>query len=470
MDERIKRIIILIFSVLFCVGCTLAILYSQGYRFDFRNKKFIKTGGLFLKTIPRQSEVYLDGKFKKKTNILFGEVFFNNLIPRKYKITIQKEGYFPWEKSLEVKSGVVTEAKKIILFPKNLEFLALDSKIKEFTFSPDTKKIALQKINKMGWEVYLFYLRDNSCQKLVTESDLKKIISKKYPSELKLSKIIWSPDSTKIILQLNTKQKTKYFLKDLSNPANEVIYLPHLNNTREVFFNPLNHQELFFIKTINNTPTLFKTKYQENNLPELIATSTVTYTPFSKNIYYLDKRGLLYKIDLTKDRRETLTNFAFSLNKGSKYKIEIIHNELFLRENDVLYRLNPDSRELEKISGAVNKLKISPDSKKLMIANDSEIQIFFLEDILSQQPERKKQEKVFLARFSQKINDIFWLNNDYLIFTTSDKIKISEIDNRDTINIINIAKFENPKIFFNRTNKKLYVLSNGTLYVSETLF
>jgi hypothetical protein len=61
------------------------------------------------------------------------------------------------------------------------------------------------------------------------------------------------------------------------------------------------------------------------------------------------------------------------------------------------------------------------------------------------------------------------LNSDYLIFTTAKKIQISEIDERNRINIVEFAQFEEPEIFFNKTNKKIYILSKGIFYSSENL-
>jgi hypothetical protein len=42
-----------------------------------------------------------------------------------------------------------------------------------------------------------------------------------------------------------------------------------------------------------------------------------------------------------------------------------------------------------------------------------------------------------------------------------------EIDERDKINIYDLAEFKEPKIFFN--DKKLYLLSEENLYASEPL-
>ncbi|HEY0090170.1 MAG TPA: hypothetical protein VGB37_15085, partial [Candidatus Lokiarchaeia archaeon] len=110
-----------------------------------------------------------------------------------------------------------------------------------------------------------------------------------------------------------------------------------------------------------------------------------------------------------------------------------------------------------------------------------EIWILFLKDKLDQ-PTKKTGEKIFLTRVSEKINDVFWLNSDYLIFDSGNKLKIAEIDDRDRINIYDLSEFKEPpqgaasavptgqaKIFFNKSDKKLYVLTQDNLYVSEKL-
>jgi len=64
---------------------------------------------------------------------------------------------------------------------------------------------------------------------------------------------------------------------------------------------------------------------------------------------------------------------------------------------------------------------------------------------------------LFLTRFSEKIGRIFWLTNDYLIFNVGDKIKIAEIDSRDQLNVIDLAEFNSPQIFWSQKDGKLYV-------------
>ena len=72
-------------------------------------------------------------------------------------------------------------------------------------------------------------------------------------------------------------------------------------------------------------------------------------------------------------------------------------------------------------------------------------------------------------RLSENIRDINWLNSAYLIIATESKIRISEIDERDRINIVDLAQLPSSSIYFNETDKKLYLLNDNNLYQSKEL-
>ena len=129
MTKKTRTVLFLIFLTLFLLITPLAIFYSQGYRIDIDSKRITQTGGLFLKVIPKQAEIYLNEKLTKKTDFFFGSALIENLLPRKYKIEIKKEGYHPWEKNLEIKEKEVVETKNIVVFSENINFEILSKKI-----------------------------------------------------------------------------------------------------------------------------------------------------------------------------------------------------------------------------------------------------------------------------------------------------------------------------------------------------
>jgi hypothetical protein len=138
------------------------------------------------------------------------------------------------------------------------------------------------------------------------------------------------------------------------------------------------------------------------------------------------------------------------------------------KEKEILYLRDQKSDSLEKIFERTKDAKLSPDLKKLVYFSESELWVLFLQQEIGQ-PQKSAGEKVFIARFSEKIGDVFWLNNHYLVFNVANKIKVAEIDDRDSINMVDLAEFKDPKIFWDKNNKKLYVLSEGNLAVLANL-
>jgi len=249
MTKRDRTAIFIFFIFLFILGAPSAVFYSQGYRVDFNPPdgvlKIVQTGGFYFKVAPDHADIYINGKLTKGTSMLTNTAYIENLLPKNYDIEIKKDGYRPWKKTLEVKEREATEARNIILFPENPQFIIM-----------------------------------------------------------------------------------------------------------------------------NQAP------------PKITVSATST------------------------------------------------------------------------------------DKKKTVESSEYEISATFLE---KDGPIGQQGEKIFLTRFSEKIGDIFWLNDYYLIFNVGNKIKISEIDGRDGLNIIDLAEFENPEVIWDKNAKKLYIVSEKKTYLLENL-
>ena len=419
MEKKTRTILFSIFVILFFIISVSLTLYTQGYRPDFKNKKLKKTGGLFLKAYPRQVNVYLNDKFFKKTDFIFGSLLIENLLPKKYKIKIEKEGYFPWEKNLEVKENNVTEAKYIILFPKKLNFGILFTEIENFWASPGGKK--------------MIFLEKKEGEKFLSLYDLEKKIKNtliKLPeNDFELIDSWFSGDEKIVYLKVKSKEEIKIFSLNLEEIQ------PKLKETIQ---EKLPFENIAFLKT-------------------------------EKEIYYLTNSGFIYKSDSDLKLRIQINRNPFPIKKDEEYKLEIFGDWLFLKEGGKFFYFNQEEDSFEKIQEGVLDYKISLNNEKLVISSNNEILIFFLKDKITQ-PTKQKGEKVFITRFSEKIGDLFWLNSDYLIFSVGNKIKVCEIDDRDRMNIYDLGEFEEPKIFFNEVEKNLYILSKGNLIFLNLFF
>jgi len=461
MNRRIKISLILIFVLLFFLGCPGAIFYSRGYRFDFETRKIVKTGGFSFRTSPKSCEIYLNGKLKKKTDFLLGESFIKNLIPKKYDVNIKKAGYFPWEKTLEIREGFVTEAKNIILFPKNLNFSTLSSEVEDYFFSPDGKKMIVKKINEEKWTLDIFDLERNSQEHLLEKAELSS-------KRIQLNNLSWSFDSRRILLETEIEGETKYFVIDNLEENRRQVFSLNYGSIQKVAFSSIDSQEILFLRRLNGTRNLFQADFSNQKLPNEILKNLISYKINEGDIFWLSHDGFLNRSNFSGQKIETLNEIPFSLKEGSEYEIEVLDWVIFLKEDGSLYQLNQSSGAFEKITDSTTNLKLSQDSKKLVIANNYEIWILFLEEI-NEQPRRQNGQKIFLTRFSQKIGEIFWLGNNYLIFDAGNKIKIAEVDDRDRINIIELSDFEDPKIAWSQELETIYLLSDKTLYYYNNL-
>jgi len=493
MTKKTRTILFIICLFLFLVAAPSAVLYSLGYRFSFETKKIIQTGGLFFKVVPPGAKVFINNRLKGKTSSFFGSLLIEDLKPETYNIRIEKEGFYPWQKSLKVEKNKVTEAKNIVLIPKNPELKLIEKNIKNFWLSPDSKKIILQveiqNKNKKSWILNLYDKKEKTNKFLLSEKELIKIsnISQK---NLDLLSLKWSADREKILIKTkSSKEKISYFIVELSNPP-ILNYLDFLGeNVKKVSFNPRDSEIIFFMASVKqpgkeNKNILFQSNYSQKEKPKLILVPSylteenqlfyqnlITYKISGKNIVWLTSNGFLYKSEIESGKiLEVLNLKPFPIKKELTYEIITSGtNKTFLKENNTLYFLDPFSREFKKIASSIHSLSFAPDLKKAFYYTDSEIWLFFLKDTY-EQPQKKIGEKVLLGRWTKKINHCFWLTSHYLIFTSGNKIKITEIDDRDKINIVNLKEFSSPsRIFWDPKDKILYILTNKNLFTIDQL-
>jgi hypothetical protein len=407
-------------------------------------------------------------------------------------VEIKKEGFHPWQKNLEIKENFVISFNDIFLIPENPKYTVLAQKVEDLFFSPDQKKLILKEKNDKNWSLKIIEFSSFPAQGEYTESNL---FSGFQSTEVELSDLKFSQDSNRILLITKEKEiirtppsaeilipsELRYWILELRSPIQEqtpdnLISLDFLGDKAGVIsFNPQDIQKIFFLKGTVHFSANISTKKVDLNP---ILNDIISYEIYAGNLFWLSNDGFLFKADLSGGNAEKLNSELFLVKKDKKYQIYIKSPLLFLKEDEVLYILKPNSRTLEKFSEFIKDIKFSPDGRKMLYFNNYEIDILFLEKKESQ-PQKEALEKLFLTRFSEKIGQVLWLNSDYLAFNVGNKIKISEIDDRDKLNIYDFGEFpalgesamggNSPKMSFNQSDKKLYILSEGSLYVSVKL-
>lgn len=366
MGKKTRLVILLICAVLFFIIAPYITLYSIGYRIDFKNRKIMATGGVYIKALPQGVNVIIDYKINKKTGILSNSVFIQNLLPRQHNVAIKKDGYYDYQKNLAVKENEVTKLEHVILFKKNVAF------------------------------------------EIITDKS-QSLFKQQIPED-------------KFII----KNNNLYYSNNTSQPP-------------------------------QNTP---------------IIKNIIAYNTSNSNIIWLGLDGFLYSSDLSGKNTEKLSRTKLKINKEGSYQLTTANQKIFLKENNNLLLFDKEKESFKDFYNLIKGVKISPAGQKLLYYNDYEI---LFSDVNQTNP-----DKIFLNRFSEKIGECHWLNDDYIIFTLGNKIIISEIYNNDSINTVTLPEtislpngnnidIKDAKILFGQQDKKLYILTQGNLLVSEEL-
>lgn len=467
MTKRTRNIIFGILLVFFLIVAPLTVFYSLGWRFDWQKMEPVQTGIFYFKAWPKSSNIYINNELKDKTDIFFGSVLIDYLMPDKYDIKITKEGYHDWQKTLDITKKKVTEAKNVMLIPNNANIQPLIENVKEFFISPDNKSIVIKQENtvdkKTVWSLKLYELNNNLKSQIVDETDFS-------TKGVDLFNITLSPDSERILLKLGLKENIQYYLLDIKKSPATITKLDFLDSPRKIFFHPKDNNKLLILQEIKENKktitTLNEVDISNKEILPPIIKDIVTCTVTDSNIYFLNNLGSVSVSNLSGEKVEKLNIIAFPYKEETDYEIIASRSDVFLRENKSLYFFEESTKSFKELLLNLKNYQFSPDRNKLAYYSNNEIKVLFLERQYDQ-PEKEKYEELFITRFSEEINSVFWYTDHYLIFNLNNIIKVIELDNRDRMNVIDLVDFNNEEMFF--SNKKLYLLSEGTLYSSDQL-
>ena len=135
MPKKTRDYIFYFFIFFFITGTVLISLYASGYKFNLSwplkfNRILIKTGMIAVDTVPSGAIVYLNDKpqanfslnpFKKE--YLTTAVKVKNVLPGEYDLRLERAGYWPFQKKINVYSGQTTFAEDINLFRNSAPLL-----------------------------------------------------------------------------------------------------------------------------------------------------------------------------------------------------------------------------------------------------------------------------------------------------------------------------------------------------------
>lgn len=152
MSARVRGVIYFLFLAGFLISAPLVVLYTAGYRYSFGTGRVVQTGVLSITTFPKSASISIDGELMSGRTPLV----LDNVLPGEHEVLVQKEGYVPWKKRLEVMSRDTTFVKDLVLFLQKEPTRIRGSEILASEHSSSSKKTAYA-VQEDGWlELWMF--------------------------------------------------------------------------------------------------------------------------------------------------------------------------------------------------------------------------------------------------------------------------------------------------------------------------
>ncbi|PIY97302.1 MAG: hypothetical protein COY66_00185 [Candidatus Kerfeldbacteria bacterium CG_4_10_14_0_8_um_filter_42_10] len=436
MELKYRRIYAYSVIAIFVIIAPILILYTKGYRYDFKKNQIVKTGVLNIDSNPRDASIVLNGKLVKKKT----QAVVKNLPPQEYQIAIEKDGYYAWEKELPVFPNQATLTNRITLFKKNTPALLSEENVSQFKVSPDYSLIA--------------YLAKNEKERLVLV--VKRLSDSHEIARLPLAKaagysISFSENQNYLFLHNKQDDKNEYqivFLKSnqLPLPLSEISNLDFSKIKA-----PIENNIIYGL----SNGKLYEMDLSRNSSRLLIDDSIQDFTVTSKNLYYIhhaNEKCLAKKANLNGkfEIQELLTVACkenYFLDNGPNNFLTFLDNNhhLFLIEIQGELSLN-----LKQLDQNVMGFNWSADQKKLLLYNEFEIWVL----------DTETEEQELLIRSSEKIENAVWnYDSEWIVLYQSGTIKAIELDGRDKRNIIDLVSCPNSN--FAIDFKQARIILNG---------
>ncbi len=432
MNIHTRRTIALLFITIFFIGTPILLLYTSGYRYNFKKGDIQKTGALVIETTPKNATIFLSGQKQPATT----PTRLNNLLPDEYEITVEKENHYPWQKKLSVASQKTTFAEKIVLFKKTSPTPIYEDDIIWSDFN--NKKFSL--FTTKDKDLTHLFLLDNQKEKT------RLLLSTKTQNpqwqvfwDHKSNSFLVLNDSNSWLINIGITKN----IQELKIPAEKIKNVRFVNGIPYFFID--NH--IYILKESELQPFYLSPK------EELL----IDFWVDSDKIFFIKKIG-----NNTVLRLEPLPGNSsiipkdLTLQGDDKKILDKISNKILLYEkNDATFYLIDESLEnVSLIKHDFLGYDFLPQLNKILIYTETEISELFWG--------YKTEEKV-LTRYSSGIKKVLWHNSgEYILILQNEKMTVFENDHRNghfqlSLPISNLTDFSidetSKNLIFRETNK-----------------
>lgn len=257
---------------LFCTISFYALFLAYGYQYDVKNLDVRKTSIIDLNSKVSDVDVFLNEKSVYRGNLPYQ---IKDVVPGTFKLLIQKSGFLPWKKVLQVKADFVSKITDILLVPEDVsQFIErihekISTRVENTRLgqnenqSENTITPQRQYSNNDG----IYYMRDGML--FYSEGiDKKTMLLDQSSVNFSSLRVLASKNYTFIILLKSDKTEIMYFAKRgkiLGIVSENITGQGFVNDLDEIIFADAQNQ-LFIFDAAKDSKTFLKAFEDNFNL------------------------------------------------------------------------------------------------------------------------------------------------------------------------------------------------------------
>lgn len=474
MFSKIRKLIFWVSVASYFIIAPLIIMYAFGYKWKYGETTLRETGIISIKSYPEKADIFLNNAiYDSKT-----PSWIQGLSANSYNIKVEKDGFFDWEKTLNVKPGMVTRAENILLVPKRIAARPIleDAELIDFIATRNTKEIIM--LADLGNKRYGFYSFSGNDEppKLIPVK-----IEKTFNIEVFKN------------LKFNSLSKgSAFLLADIASPkeylavnfdSGEIIEVNKKFNIApsEIKWSETQEEVLYFIQNgfmgrINlNTEEKFISEFKASSF-DLAGDRIYIFNKNDNSISFLDSN--LKEISII-NSGDYFTELLFKKSDSCNYRIFVAKNILnMFRDNTAVLLSDTGDLFITKppyfLDASVKSVVFSDDGSRIIYCAKDKMLDYNLKpeeeikDIYFSPIPQKKE--VLISR--EGIDSVyFFMDNFHVIFNDGRSIVITELGGMGRRNSYYIYKRSiNEKFYFSNSDERLYFIDLDKKSNKKNLF
>ncbi len=443
--------IVMVVAVILTVSILALIVSGYWLNADF---KVERQGLLQVSSIPTGADVNIDGgsSWLQRTNTS------KTLSSGEHSVTLSKEGYDTWSKTINIREGLLYRLHYPRLFLENREVeIATDVSDTVFaTISPDRSTLLLtnhttkwqvislneEKISPHIIDVGGLFTNSNSSE----DSDEKSFAGQIIAAD-------WANDNAHVLLNVKIADATEWVLIDIDNIKDSI-------NLSQKF--DMNFDDIQIMN--NSASTLFS--LQDQNLRKIDVASEQISAILAEKIVSLDhyENEVIYVANQSSDdeKKYTLNTFKLGDDKTTKldsfkYPAKVVLSKFYDDKYITMVHDNTVTLYNEADYTMINEFNLSFNPASIKVGHNGEFVIMNTgSDIAT-----LDMEALAVVEWDTENEDFGWLDNDMIYDISDEKLIVYDFDGLNRREIAKDVDGDFPATITD--NKWLYYFSNGSL-------